>query len=163
VAGIGAGALDAGAAETWRRDATLLLVPLSAPLSRAKATSATSAGAAPQSRNALRDRPRSCPAIHQAASVHADRRLSPGEAFEAWTQAWTAQCLRLLKPGGHFAAFGAPRTFHRLCCGFEDAGSELRDVLIWLYGTGMPKSRRLPGGQGTALKPAYEPILLTGK
>ncbi len=100
------------------------------------------------------------PAIHQAASVHADRRLSPGEAFEAWTQAWTAQCLRLLKPGGHFAAFGAPRTFHR---GVEDAGFELRDVLIWLYGTGMPKSRRLPGGLGTALKPAYEPILLARK
>jgi len=103
------------------------------------------------------------PAIHHAASTHAARRLSSGAAFEAWTGAWAEQCLRLLRPGGHFAAFGAPRTFHRLCCGVEDAGFELRDVLLWLYGTGMPKSRRLTRGRGTALKPAYEPILLARK
>jgi site-specific DNA-methyltransferase (adenine-specific) len=95
------------------------------------------------------------PAIH-----HAARGLSRREAFEAWTQAWAGECLRLLRPGGHLTAFGAPRTFHRLCRGVENAGLELRDVLLWLYGTGMPKSRRLAGGRGTALKPAYEPILL---
>lgn len=103
------------------------------------------------------------PAIHAAARAGRTHRLSPGEAFEAWTGAWAQECLRLLRPGGHFAAFGAPRTFHRLCCGVEDAGFELRDVLLWLYGTGMPKSRRLPGGRGTALKPAYEPVLLARK
>jgi len=103
------------------------------------------------------------PAIRQAATARAAVRLSPGEAFEAWTEAWAPECLRLLRPGGHFAAFGAPRTFHRLCSGVEDAGLELRDVLLCLYGTGMPKSRRLPGGLGTALKPAYEPILLARK
>lgn len=102
-------------------------------------------------------------AIRHAASTGADHRLSPGEAFEAWTQEWSRECVRLLRPGGHFAAFGAPRTFHRLCCGVEDAGLELRDVLLWLYGTGMPKSRRLTLGRGTALKPAYEPILLARK
>ena len=42
----------------------------------------------------------------------------------------------------------------------EDAGLEIRDVLMWLYAQGLPKSRRLPGGLATALKPAYEPILL---
>jgi DNA modification methylase len=101
--------------------------------------------------------------IRQTARTHTGRRLSPGEAFQAWTEAWARECLRVLRPGGHFAAFGAPRTFHRLTCGTEDAGFELRDVLLWLYGTGMPKSRRLPGGRGTALKPAYEPILLARK
>jgi DNA methylase len=50
--------------------------------------------------------------------------------------------------------------FHLLTTGIEDAGLEVRDVLIWLNGHGLPKSPRLPGGQATALKPAYEPILL---
>jgi DNA methylase len=49
---------------------------------------------------------------------------------------------------------------HRLTSGLEDSGLEVRDVLMWLYGQGMPKSRRLAGGQGTALKPFYEPIVL---
>ena len=103
------------------------------------------------------------PAIRRSAKARSATRLSPPEAFAAWTQAWATECQRLLRPGGHLLAFGAPRTFHRLCCGVEDAGLELRDVLLWLYGTGMPKSRRLPGGMGTALKPAYEPILLARK
>jgi len=101
--------------------------------------------------------------IRAAARDHAGRRLSASEAFEQWATAWALECARVLKPGGHFAAFGAPRTFHRLVSGLEDAGLEIRDVLLWLYGTGMPKSRRLPGGQATALKPAYEPILLARK
>jgi site-specific DNA-methyltransferase (adenine-specific) len=96
-------------------------------------------------------------AIHQAAGRRGE---SPNEAFERWTARWAAGCLRLLKPGGHLLAFGAPRTFHRLVAGIEDAGLEVRDQLIWLNGQGMPKSRRLPGGRGTALKPAFEPILL---
>jgi hypothetical protein len=47
--------------------------------------------------------------------------------------------------------------------GIEDAGLEVRDQLLWLYAQGMPKSRRLPGGLGTTLKPAYEPILIARK
>ena len=66
----------------------------------------------------------------------------------------------MLKPGAHLLAFGAPRTFHRLVAGIEDAGLQVRDQLLWMFGTGVPKSRRLAGGQGTSLKPAYEPILL---
>ena len=58
------------------------------------------------------------------------------------------------------AAFGASRTAHRLVAGIEDAGLEVRDQLLWLYGSGVPKSRRLPRGLGSALKPAYEPIVL---
>jgi DNA modification methylase len=65
----------------------------------------------------------------------------------------------VLKPGGHMLAFSAPRMFHRLVSGVEDAGLEVRDQLLWLS-QGLPKSRRLPGGLGTTLKPAYEPILL---
>ncbi|HSZ13113.1 MAG TPA: site-specific DNA-methyltransferase [Solirubrobacteraceae bacterium] len=94
-------------------------------------------------------------------SVRRDgERLSDGEAFERWTRVWASEAARVLKPGGYMVAFGAPRTFHLLTCGVERAGLEIRDVLMWLYAQGMPKSRRLPGGLGTALKPAYEPILL---
>lgn len=88
---------------------------------------------------------------------------SDGEAFERWTRRWSAECTRVLKPGGHLVAFSAPRRVHRLVCGVEDAGLEVRDQLIWLHAQGLPKSRRLPSGLGTTLKPAYEPILLARK
>ena len=86
--------------------------------------------------------------------------LATGEGYQAFTRAWAEQARRVLKPGGHLACFGAPRTFHRLVAGIEDGGLEIRDQLLWLYGKGVPKSRRMPGGLGSALKPAYEPILL---
>jgi DNA modification methylase len=54
---------------------------------------------------------------------------------ETWREA-----LRILKPGGHLLAFGGTRTYHRLACAVEDAGFEIRDSLIWLYGSGFPKS-----------------------
>ena len=88
------------------------------------------------------------------------RRLTAGEAFQEWSRHWAEGCLRVLKPGGHLLAFSSPRTVHRLACGTEDAGFEIRDELMWLYGSGMPKSRRYPGGRSTTLKPAYEPIVL---
>jgi DNA modification methylase len=99
------------------------------------------------------------PNIRQAVGIDGEG-LRPAEAFGRWTQLWATEVRRVLKPGGHIVAFGAPRTFHRLVSGIEDAGLEIRDQLLWLNGQGMPKSRRLPGGRGTALKPAYEPILL---
>lgn len=86
--------------------------------------------------------------------------LNANETFERWTMVWAREARRVLKPGGHLIAFGAPRTFHRLVCGVEDAGLEVRDQLLWLYAQGLPKSRRLPNGRATTLKPAYEPILL---
>ncbi len=58
------------------------------------------------------------------------------------------------------AAFGSPRTFHRLVAGVEDAGLEVRDQLLWVFAGGMPKSRLLDGGISSGLKPAFEPILL---
>ena len=51
-----------------------------------------------------------------------------------------AECLRVLKPGGHLLAFGGTRTWHRLAVAVEDAGFELRDSIAWLYGSGFPKS-----------------------
>jgi DNA modification methylase len=63
-----------------------------------------------------------------------------GAAFQAWCQLWAAECLRVLKPGGHLVAFGGTRTWHRLACAIEDAGFEVRDTLAWMYGSGFPKS-----------------------
>jgi len=51
-----------------------------------------------------------------------------------------AEALRVLKPGGHLIAFGGTRTYHRLAVAIEDAGFEVRDCLMWLYGSGFPKS-----------------------
>jgi len=125
------------------------------------------------------------------------------------------ECLRVAKPGAMLLAFGGTRTYHRLTCAIEDAGWEIRDCLMWVYGSGFPKSlnvgkavdalqgnecevvgeqklegtaRRMKGGNynnfegedtadiikltkgvsafegyGTALKPAYEPIVLAMK
>jgi site-specific DNA-methyltransferase (adenine-specific) len=47
-----------------------------------------------------------------------------------------AECLRVLKPGGHLLAFGGSRTSHRLTCAIEDAGFQIRDSLMWIYGSG---------------------------
>ncbi len=52
----------------------------------------------------------------------------------------------LLKPGGHLIAFGGSRTYHRMACAIEDAGFEIRDQLMWLYGTGFPKSHDVSKG-----------------
>lgn len=90
-------------------------------------------------------------------------RQSSGQRYQEWCERWAAECLRVLKPGGFLASFGSPRTVHRLASGVEDAGFEVRDMLMWLYGQGYPKTRNLTGeweGWGTGLKPAYEPILL---
>lgn len=50
------------------------------------------------------------------------------------------ECLRVLKPGGHLLAFGGSRTYHRLACAIEDAGFQIRDQIMWVYGSGFPKS-----------------------
>lgn len=53
---------------------------------------------------------------------------------------WASEVLRVIKPGGHMFVFGSPRTYHRLTVAIEDAGWEVRDCLMWLYGEGFPKS-----------------------
>lgn len=56
-------------------------------------------------------------------------------SVEMWREA-----LRVLKPGGHLLAFSGSRTYHRMTCAIEDAGFEIRDQIMWVYGSGFPKS-----------------------
>jgi site-specific DNA-methyltransferase (adenine-specific) len=51
-----------------------------------------------------------------------------------------SECLRVLKPGGYLLSFGGSRTYHRMACAIEDAGFEIRDQIMWIYGSGFPKS-----------------------
>lgn len=98
-----------------------------------------------------------------------------GIAFnvEVWQEA-----LRVLKPGGHLLAFSGSRTYHRMAVAIEDAGFEIRDQIMWVYGSGFPKSLDVSKaieknyekeiatqwqGWGTALKPAHEPIVVARK
>ncbi len=84
---------------------------------------------------------------------------------------------RVLKPGAHLLSFGGTRTWHRIALNIESAGFEIRDTICWLYGTGFPKSLNVSkavekidatlagkwNDWGTALKPAFEPILVVRK
>ena len=100
------------------------------------------------------------------------------------TDVWS-ECLRVLKPGGHLLSFSHSRTYHRMAAAIEDAGFEIRDSIMWIYGSGFPKSHnigkaidKIQGnerevgkskgqsdyeGWGTALKPAHEPICMARK
>ena len=66
-----------------------------------------------------------------------------GKSFQNWCESWATEALRVLKPGGHLLAFGGTRTYHRLACGIEDAGFEVRDSIHWIYGSGFPKSQNV--------------------
>ena len=59
-------------------------------------------------------------------------------SVDVWREA-----LRVLKPGAPLLSFGGARTMHRICVGIEDAGFEIRDCLMWLYGKGFPKSQNI--------------------
>ena len=73
----------------------------------------------------------------------------PGVAF------WSA-ALRVAKPGAHLLAFGGTRTFHRLAVAIEDAGWEIRDTVMWVYGSGFPKSHDVGKGIDKAAGAAVE-------
>ena len=110
------------------------------------------------------------PYARRATARYAGKKLgaktSEMQTQQAWHEAWAREAFRVLKPGGHLVAFGGSRTYHRLACALEDAGFEIRDSLMWLYGSGFPKSLNLDGereGWGTALKPAHEPCVLARK
>lgn len=106
----------------------------------------------------------------EAASVDSivtDPPYGLGFMGKAWDHAvpgvpFWAEMLRVAKPGAFLVAFGGTRTYHRMACAIEDAGWELRDTLMWVYGSGFPKSHNGEWG-GTALKPAWEPIVLARK
>ncbi len=158
---------------------------------------------------------RTASAFANRAGAAGDYDLSPrgNLAFQEWTRAWATEALRILKPGGHLLSFASTRTYHRMACGVEEAGFEIRDTLAWMFGSGFPKSLDVskaidaragatrevieertgprPGnhggggqyghgddrsvtaaatpearawdGWGTALKPAFEPIVLARK
>ncbi|MCL2483302.1 MAG: hypothetical protein FWF43_07815 [Propionibacteriaceae bacterium] len=78
--------------------------------------------------------------------------LSDAEVFEAWCHAWAVGVLRVLKPGGHLAAFGGTRTWHRMVRGVESTGFEVRDQIAWLYST-MTRLRSSP--QLVRVKPEW--------
>ena len=133
------------------------------------------------------------------------------DGYRRWTQAWAEAAIQVVKPGAHMVVFGAPRLHFWQGVALADAGWEVRDCLMWLFGSGFPKSLNLAGdkdhergaipvrcrcgagsnltgslhgavnnqyqsnqcptckapgapapnnGYGTALKPAYEPVIL---
>lgn len=93
-----------------------------------------------------------------------------GAKMQAWHEGWGAEAFRVLKPGGYVAAFSGSRTGHRLASALEDVGFQIRNTLMWLYGTGMPAGTdrlKIPeewrDRYNTCLKPAYEPIVLARK
>jgi len=117
-------------------------------------------------------KPGAAPARSQGATgVYG--RASAGFMGQTWDggeiayrpETW-AEVLRVLKPGAYLLAFGGTRTFHRVAVAIEDAGFEIRDCIMWVYGSGFPKShdvgKKVPEyeGWGTALKPAWEPIIV---
>ena len=59
-------------------------------------------------------------------------------SVEVWTE-----CLRVLKPGGHLLSFAGSRTYHRMAVRIEDAGFEIRDQIMYIYGSGFPKSHNI--------------------
>jgi DNA modification methylase len=75
-------------------------------------------------------------------------------SVEVW-----AECLRVLKPGGHLLAFAGTRTQHRMAVRIEDAGFEIRDMIAWVYGSGFPKSldvsKAIDKLGGTATPPEF--------
>lgn len=100
-------------------------------------------------------------------------RVTTGFMGKAWDTGETAfdpgfwqEVLRVLKPGGHVLAFGGSRTYHKIATAIDDAGFEIRDQIMWIYGSGFPKSSNQTDdweGWGTALKPAHEPIVVARK
>jgi site-specific DNA-methyltransferase (adenine-specific) len=97
--------------------------------------------------------------------------------YQEWTRLWALEVLRVAKPGAVMLVFGGSRTWHRMACGIEDAGWEIKDTLLWLYGTGVPKTKYIGElmkqysiegaekwlGYNTTLKPAFEPIVVAMK
>jgi len=66
--------------------------------------------------------------------------LKEKNQLQQFCYSWATECLRVLKPGGFLLSFGGTRTYHRMVCGIEDAGFEIRDTIGWIFGQGFPKS-----------------------
>ena len=77
-------------------------------------------------------------------------------AMGDWHARWAEAAYRVAKPSAYLLAFGGTRTVHRMTCALEDAGWIIRDMLVWGYASGFPKSK-------ASLKPAWEPIVMARK
>lgn len=89
--------------------------------------------------------------------------------YREWVATWAKLLIeKALEPGAVCLFFGGTRTWHHLALGLEQGGFEVYDTIVWLYGSGFPKSHNIGkstgmndwNGHGTSLKPAFEPILL---
>lgn len=98
--------------------------------------------------------------------------------YYQWCNDRAKELFRVLKPGAFCLIFSGTRTQHRMVCGFEDAGFEIKDQIMWVYSQGFPKSYNISkgfdkqdeidlakqwDGYGTALKPTHEPIMIAQK
>ena len=92
-----------------------------------------------------------------------DRDKGGRDAWIAWLCEMMREVWRVTKPGGHALVWALPRTQHWTATAVEDAGWEVRDVLMHIFGSGFPKSLNLPDGRGTALKPSHEAWILARK
>jgi len=72
------------------------------------------------------------------------------------------ECLRVLKHGGHLLSFGGSRTYHRMACAIEDAGFQIRDQIMWVYGSGFPKSLNISKAIDKAAGVEREKVPATG-
>lgn len=72
------------------------------------------------------------------------------------------EAMRVAKPGAHLLCFGGTRTFHRITCAIEDAGWEIRDCIMWVYGSGFPKSMDVSKAIDKALGAEREKVRATG-
>lgn len=104
------------------------------------------------------------------------------EHYQKWVTTWAKLLIeKALYPGAVCLFYGGTRTWHRLACGLEDGGFDIYDTIMWVYGQGFPKSHNIGksikksnsvfdplvdlivepwNGYGTALKPAWEPIIV---
>ena len=79
--------------------------------------------------------------LHNLPSGMAHTTLADDLEFQYWMRAVFAECLRVLKPGGHIIAFSAARTYHHMAMAAQTAGFEIRDQIMWIYSSGFPKSQ----------------------
>jgi DNA modification methylase len=82
---------------------------------------------------------------YSRASVGFMGKLWDGGNVAFRPETW-AEVYRVLKPGAFLFAMAGTRTYHRMTCAIEDAGFEIRDAVLWLYGSGMPKSHDVSKG-----------------
>lgn len=84
------------------------------------------------------------------------RQARDARSYQESSEAWAREAYRVAKPSAYLLAFGGTRTVHRMVAGIEDAGWIIRDLLVWGYASGFPKSK-------ASLKPAWEPIVMARK